>query len=117
MDWRQVAENWPAFIEAIGTRWPRTEETELLAIDGNRAEFEAYVASRHDLTPSEVREDVEAWLMGELPVDVAMDETRDDANIRGSARHIPPGEDVYSDDADFGDDRTAERPIGRTGKG
>lgn len=116
MEWREVAENWTAFVEAIGTRWPRADETELLAIDGDRERFEVYIASRHDLTPAEVREDVEAWLMGELPLDVVMDETHDDASIRESGRHIPAGEDVYSEDADFGDDKTAERPAGRTGE-
>lgn len=117
MEWRQVSENWAAFVEAIGTRWPRADDDDVLAIDGDRARFEEYIASTHDLTPAEAREDVEGWLMGELPVDVAMDESRDSANIRDSGKHIPAGEDVYAEDRDFGDDRPADRPIGRTGKG
>lgn len=117
MEWHEVAEDWTAYVEAIGTRWPRAEETEVLAIDGDRERFEAYIASTHDLTPAEASEDVEAWLMGALPIDVAMDEARDDKNIVESGSHIPTGEDVYSEDRDFGDDRTPARPIGRTGEG
>ena len=67
MDWQRASRNWPAFVEAVGDRWPRVEQAELLAIEGDRDRFEAYVASRHDLTPAEVREDVETWLIGELP--------------------------------------------------
>jgi hypothetical protein len=42
-----------------------------------------------------------------------MDARRDNANIRASAAHVPPGEDVYSEDGDFGDDRVPEPPVGR----
>ena len=114
MEWQQVRENWSAFVEAIGTRWPRTDATEIVAIDGDRNRFEAYLSETHDLTRAEAREDVETWLMGELPIDVAMSEEKDNANISNSGRHIPVGEDVYAEDGDFGDDRVGEPPLGRT---
>ena len=115
MEWQQVAADWSAFVEAIGTRWPRMDTIEVVAIDGDRERFEAYLATVHDLTAQEARDEVETWLVGEVPADVAMSEERDDANISASAGHIPAGEDVYSEDSDFGDDRIEERPIGRSG--
>ena len=53
------------------------------------------------------------WTQGAVPADVAMDETRDGDNIRASAAHIPVGEDVYSDDKDFGSEEATPRPVGR----
>ncbi|WP_158540141.1 hypothetical protein [Rhodosalinus halophilus] len=52
--------------------------------------------------------------MGEPPVDVLMDETRDNANIRKSARHVPEGEDPLADDDAFGDEGQPDRPMGRS---
>ena len=114
MDWQTVARNWPAFVDRIEQRWPETDETDLLDIDGDRRRFTSYLSKVHDLTRSEANEEIEAWLNGEMPADVKMDEQRDNANIRESASHIPPGEDVYSEDGDFGDDRQELRPQGRT---
>lgn len=114
MKWQQVAENWRAFVPVISDRWPRTDETEIEAIDGDRERFEIHLSSSHDLTRAEAREEIESWLMGAMPADLAMSEKRDTENISASARHIPAGEDVYSEDAGFGDDDQEERPIGRS---
>ncbi len=114
MEWQQVASNWSAFADAISERWPRTEMNDILAIDGNREEFEAYLSRTHDLTLAESREEVAAWLEGAIPADVVMSEEHDEASIQSSSQHIPPGEDVYAEDGDFGDDRVEPRPIGRS---
>ena len=114
MNWQTVAQNWPAFVESIEQRWPQTDETDLLDIDGDRRRFTSYLSKVHDLTRNEANEEIETWLMGEVPADVKMDELRDNQNIRASAAHIPPGEDVYSEDGDFGDERQAPIPRGRT---
>ncbi len=114
MEWQQVASNWSAFAEAISDRWPRAEDDDVLAIDGNRAEFEAYLSRVHDLTRAEAREEVAAWLEGAIPADVVMSEEHDEASIAASSQHIPAGEDVYAEDGDFGDDRVEPRPIGRS---
>ena len=114
MQWNAVETNWPAFIEAIMQRWPQTEEEDLLALEGDRDRLMAYIAERHDLTPAEANEQIIAWLQGEVPADVAMDETRDNENVRASAAHIGTGEDVYADDRNFGDRDSDARPIGRT---
>ncbi|WOI57236.1 hypothetical protein [Palleronia sp. LCG004] len=113
MQWDAVRQNWPAFVEPIMQRWENTEENDLLTLDGERERFEAYLAEREGLSAADTRDQINEWLQGAAPSDVVMDETRDNANIRASAAHIPEGEDVYSEDADFGDDGTAERPIGR----
>jgi hypothetical protein len=117
MEWQKVSANWPAFAEAILQRWPRTAEEDVLAVDGERDAFEAYIARTNDLTRAEAAEQVEDWLNGAIPADVAMAEEADDANITASGQHIPAGEDVYSEDADFGDERVPERPIGRSDEG
>lgn len=115
MKWNEIAADWPAFVDAIRTRWPETEETDILAVDGDRERFESYIAEAHELTRAEAEEEVATWLIGAVPADAAMSEERDDANIRESARHIPAGEDVYAEDGDFGDDRVEQRPLGRSG--
>lgn len=114
MNWQQVADNWPAFVQVISNRWPRTDAVELETLDGDRERFESYLSSAHDLTRAEAREEIETWLVGAVPADVAMSDEQDNANISASGRHIPPGEDVYAEDRDFGDDRVEERPIGRS---
>jgi hypothetical protein len=115
MDWQIVEKNWPAFLGRIEQRWPATDERDLMDIDGDRTRFVDYLAQTSDLTRVEANEEVEAWLIGEIPADVKMDERRDNANIRESGRHIPPGEDVYSEDGQFGDDDIGEPPLGRSG--
>lgn len=112
MRWEEVAADWPAFREAILTRWPAAEETEIAAIDGDRAAFNAYLGRIERLSPREAEEAIDEWLAGPMPADARMDPVRDDANIRASGAHVPPGEDVYSEDGDFGDDRVPEPPVG-----
>ena len=113
MRWADVASDWPAFIDAIRTRFPEAEREELAAVDGDRARLNAYLGQTYGLTPREADAQIEEWLKGPFPADAQMDETRDDANIANALRHVAPGEDVYADDADFGDDRVADTPIGR----
>ncbi|APX88588.1 hypothetical protein BV394_01635 [Brevirhabdus pacifica] len=113
MDWTLVKDNWPAFIEVITARWPRTTQNDLIGIDGDRAQFTRYLAEKHALTPTEAEEEIGLWLEGPIPVDVATDEHHDNQSITESGRHIPEGEDVYSDDREFGDDNVAEPPLGR----
>ncbi len=113
MQWDAVRQNWPAFVAPIMQRWENTDENDLLTLDGDRERFEAYLAEREGLAAPETRDQVNEWLEGAAPADVVMDETRDSVNIRASAAHIPPGEDVYSEDRDFGDDDKVDRPIGR----
>ena len=98
---------------ATGEYVVSSDRTVLLELEGDRDRLTAYVAERHELTPSEADEQITVWLQGAVPADVVLDETRDNEQIRASGAHIPVGEDVYSDDRDFGDDDVASRPIGR----
>ena len=113
MKWEEVAADWTGFREAILTRWPEADETEIAAIDGDRSAFNAYLGRIDGLTPREAEEAIDEWLAGPMPADAKMDEGRDNASIRESRAHIPPGEDVYSEDSGFGDDQVAEPPVGR----
>ncbi|SFQ20908.1 hypothetical protein [Tranquillimonas alkanivorans] len=113
MQWQTVQQNWPAFLERIEQRWPMTDEDDLLEVDGRRDRFVDYLSKVHDLTQNEANEQIDAWLMGEMPADAHMDDFRDNANIVESGRSIPPGEDVYAEDRDFGDDRAPDVPVGR----
>lgn len=113
MQWTAVKNNWPAFSEAIMQRWPATEENDLLGLEGDRDALVDYIAKQEGLERAEADRQVSEWLQGAVPSDVAMDETRDSENIRASAAHIPAGEDVYSDDKDFGSEQATPRPVGR----
>ena len=114
MNWRRVAENWPAFVEVICNRWPRTDEVELTAINGDRERLEAHLSSAHDLTRAEAQDEIESWLMGVVPAAAVTSEEQDNPNISASARHIPAGGDVYAGDRGFGDARVEDRPSGRS---
>lgn len=115
MQWQTVERNWPAFLDRIEQRWPQTDQNDLLRIDGDRRSFADYLSRVHELTRMEAEEDIEDWLVGEMPSDVRMDDHRDNANIRASGRHVPAGEDVYAEDRDFGADPAVEpqQPLGR----
>jgi hypothetical protein len=114
MKWKEVAADWPAFEKAILTRWPAADPIEISAVDGERAAFNAYLGRLEGLSPREADEAIDEWLAGPMPADAVMDDHLDNLNIRRSAAHIPPGEDVYSEDRDFGDDDVPDPPVGRT---
>ena len=114
MDWTNVQRNWAAYTPRILTRWPDLDEDDVLATDGDLDRFVAYLSSATAQTIDDARDDARAWATGEEPSDVKMDPWRDNERISDSARNIHVGEDVYSDDRDFGDDGLAEPPVGRT---
>lgn len=104
MKWHHVAENWPAFFDAIADRWPDADETELDIVDGDQHAFVRYIADLTGQSPGEAREEILEWLSGELPSDVIMDPRHDNHSISLSAKFVPDGEDESDDDARFGDD-------------
>ena len=114
MKWQQISHYWPAYADAAKARWPELDRDEFIALDGNRAAFNAYLGQTFGLTPREAEEQIEDWIRGPMPLDAVASPFRDQASISESAGHIPEGEDVYSEDGDFGDDRLAEPPVGRT---
>lgn len=104
MKWHHVAENWPAFFDAIADRWPDADETELDIVDGDQHAFVRYIADLTGQSSGEAREEILEWLSGELPSDVIMDPRHDNHSISLSAKFVPDGEDESDDDARFGDD-------------
>lgn len=104
MKWHHVADNWPAFYEAIQDKWPQADEAELDEIDGDQRAFVAYIADLTEQDPREAREEIREWLTGEIPSDVVMDPIHDNHSIALSSKYVPEGEDEYDDDARFGDD-------------
>lgn len=113
MQWTDVSENWVAMADAITARWPETDRATVADMTGDRAVFNAYLGQVYSLTPREADEQINEWLQGPMPTDALADEHHDNQSIRDSGRHIPVGEDVYSEDADFGDERIVEPPMGR----
>ncbi len=113
MQWTDVSRHWAAHIPRIMTQWPELDEDEVSAADGSREQFEKVLADRHDLTRTEAQVVIAEWLQGMEPADAIMDDTRDNERISASAADIPAGEDVYDDDAAFGDDDIPNTPIGK----
>lgn len=109
MKWHHVANNWPAFYEAILDKWPDADEAELDEIDGDQPAFIRYIAELEGMERSEAREELRDWLAGEIPSDVVMDEAHDDISIRNSAKYVGEGEDEFADDSRFGDDEDDDR--------
>ncbi|TRW98408.1 hypothetical protein FNJ84_06430 [Paracoccus sp. M683] len=104
MKWHHVADNWPAFYEAIQDKWPEADEAELDEIDGDQRAFITYIAQITEQDPREALEEIRDWLTGEIPSDVVMDPIHDNHSIALSSKYVSDGEDEYDDDARFGDD-------------
>ncbi|MEJ6398281.1 hypothetical protein [Yoonia sp. 208BN28-4] len=114
MNWATVSENWKAYVPRLMTRFPDLEENTLLTADGNRAVVTAHLAEVRKTDAASADAALTEWLEGSEPVDVMMDEYRDNERIMASHAEIPDGEDAYSDDEKFGDDNTPDTPMGRT---
>ena len=113
MKWSTVAADWPAFTESVMSNWPALDQDAVEDMEGDRHAFRAHVMEMTGEDAETVDEQIREWLEADIPLDAMMDETRDDKQIAQSARFIPAGEDVYSDDAAFGDDDLPARPMGR----
>ncbi|MCX8508555.1 MAG: hypothetical protein ORN49_06725 [Rhodobacteraceae bacterium] len=104
MQWHHVANNWPAFFDAICDRWPDADETTLEEVDGDQRAFILYIAELTGQSPGDARDEIKDWLAGELPSDVVMDPHHDNHSISLSGKFLPEGEDESDDDSRFGDD-------------
>lgn len=104
MKWQHVQDNWPAFFEAIVEKWPEADEAELDDIDGDQKAFIRYIAEITEQDPSEARDEIREWLIGEIPADVIMDPSHDNHSITNSAKYLSEGEDELDEDGRFGDD-------------
>jgi hypothetical protein len=113
MQWSEIEQNWRAMIPAIRGRWPEVSEEDLIALSGRKDEVVATIAGASGDTPAEIERQIDEWRQGPMPADAYADPTHDNAAARDAGRYVPDGEDALADDARFGDDDMAERPIGR----
>lgn len=113
MNWKVIKKNWTAYHDQVLQSFPELGENEVIRIGGDRAKLISAVATAHELTTSEAEEQIVEALGGLMPLDARMNSTRDNEQISDSAKNIADGEDPYSDDAAFGDDDIADRPIAR----
>lgn len=113
MEWREVSENWMAFVPRILTRWPELDGDDVDALDGSRAGLVTLLAAAPGRDRQDAEDEVAAWLEGEVPADVMTEEAVDNARILAARREMAADEDAYSQDGKFGDDDTPEPPVGR----
>ncbi len=114
MFWSDMPANWPSHVPSLLTRFPKLDEDDVLATDGDREQLAAHLADTFAYSRADARASLDTWIEGLEPVDAVMDEGRDNARISASGRDLSPGEDPSDDDAKFGDDDTSGPPIGRT---
>ncbi|WP_224814889.1 hypothetical protein [Hasllibacter sp. MH4015] len=113
MKWNDVTANWPSVFASLKARFPYLTDDILIAADGQRRALEVAIANEHDLSHSEAREALDDWLEGPMPSDARTHPTQDNVAMFNSRKYVPAQEDVYSDDARFGDDQTVEEPARR----
>ena len=114
MQWKDVSQNWAAYIPRIMTQWPSLEEDELQSIGGDQDGFLDYLSKSKGEDPVAAQMELADWLMGSEPIDVTMDPHNDNAQIMKSAENVPAGEDTLADDAKFGAETAPKTPVGRS---
>lgn len=114
MQWTDIARDWAAFTPAILERWPEASEADVLALDPTENALASYLSDQTGEEKRDVVAQIRDWQQGQIPTDVAMDETRDNSNISQSHRNLGPGEDPYDRDDLFGDDDKSDPPVGRS---
>ncbi len=115
MKWSEVTSNWPSVFASLKARFPYLTDDILLAADGQRRALELAIANEHDLSKAEAREAVDEWLEGPMPSDARTHPAQNNVAMLNSRKYVPAQEDVYSDDARFGDDDQVEQPQRRFG--
>lgn len=113
MSRQDFADNWVPYRDAILTTYPDLREADLEAADGSTAELAKRIAEAQGIAPAEAQQQLHAFLAGPIPADAYADPVRDDAAVHDSGDYIPDGEDAMADDRRFGDDTTADTPMGR----
>ncbi|MEE4117457.1 MAG: hypothetical protein V2I65_00390 [Paracoccaceae bacterium] len=114
MDWNEIVTNWPALTGSILTRWPGADEDTVLAIDGDRGAFVAYISRLEDIPESEAEERVAEWSQTAMPADARMAPVRDSQTVSESDAELAPGEEPLDADEQFGDETEPDQPMGRT---
>lgn len=61
--WDRLARDWARYADKIAENWPRLTTADLARINGDRRELERLLAARYGKTETEIRKDVETWLL------------------------------------------------------
>ncbi|WP_371157586.1 hypothetical protein [Jannaschia sp. 2305UL9-9] len=105
--------DWTPFRDALRTRFPELSETDMSDADGDVRALALRLSAADGSTPAEAEQRLTAFLSGPMPADAYAAPQHDGAAFGASGDYVPDGEDVLADDARFGDDDQADRPIGR----
>lgn len=117
MRWLHIQENWPAFFEAIESRWPKADFDDLAEIEGNQKKFIDYICTLEGTDRDDAIEQIREWMIGEVPADVVMDPIHDNHSISLSTKFLGEGETASDDDQKFGDQDVIRGDGDRTGRG
>ncbi len=113
MSRKDFAEDWVPFRDALLTTYPELTEADLQNADGSTAKLATRIADLRGTTPADAQQELHEFLSGPMPADAYAAPTHDNAAVEDSASYVPAGEDVSDDDRRFGDDNTADTPVGR----
>lgn len=113
MSRQDFAQDWVPYRDAILDRYPGLTDADLADADGSTATLAKRIAEVDGDSPAEAQQRLHEFLAGPMPADAFAAPVHDDAAVLKSADYIPEGEDPLADDSRFGDDHTAENPVGR----
>lgn len=107
-------QDWVPYRDALLDRYPGLTDADLEDADGSTATLATRLAEIDGTrTPAEAQQDLHEFLSGPMPADAYSDPAHDQAAVSDAGDYIPAGEDALADDRRFGDDDTAENPVGR----
>ena len=113
MSRRDFQDDWVPWRDALLDRYPELDDGDLEDADGSTAALARIIADKQGIGAGEAQEALHEFLAGPMPADAYADPTHDDAAVMDSGGYVPAGEDPSDDDRRFGDDDTAENPVGR----
>lgn len=113
MSRQDFAQDWVQFRDPILTTYPELTDGDLSTADGSTAALARIIADKKGIDAAEAQQGLHELLAGPLPADAYAAPVHDNAAVKDSGDYIPAGEDALSDDARFGDDDQAARPMGR----
>ena len=113
MSRQDFAQDWVPYRDALLDRFEGLTDADLEDADGSTATLARRIAEIEGVEPAEAQQTLHEFLAGPMPADAYADPAHDDAAVRESDRYVPDGEEALDDDRRFGDDATAENPVGR----
>ena len=114
MSRHDFSQDWVPFRDPLLDRFPGLTDADLEDADGSTAALARRLAEIDGTqTPAEAQQALHEFLSGPMPADAYADPAHDDAAVADSHDYVGDGEDELADDRRFGDDATAENPVGR----